>query len=96
MIKLFRIEGSSLFPLIKEGEVVFCQKVFFFNKIKLNDLVLFNHKTEGFMIKKVTNINNGKYFVKGESPFSIDSRTFGELNKNEILFKVIFKLPFNS
>jgi hypothetical protein len=95
MIKLFRIEGFSLFPLLKEGEVVLCTRVFFFSKIKLNDFILFNHKTEGLMIKKVTNINNGKYFLKGETPFSIDSRNFGELNKNELLFKVIFKLPFN-
>lgn len=95
MFKLFRIEGFSLFPFFKEGEVVLCTRIFFFNKVGLNDFVLFNHRTEGFMIKKVTSINNDKYFVKGETPYSIDSRNFGELNKNELLFKVLFKLPFN-
>ena len=94
MLKIFRIKGSSLFPLLKEGEVVLCLKIFSFNKIKLNDIVLFKHKTYGLMIKKVTSIKNDNYFVKGESIDSIDSRDFGELKRSDLLFKVLFRIPF--
>ena len=43
------------------------------------------------MIKRVTNISSDSYYVQGESPYSIDSRNFGELSKKELLYKVIYK-----
>ena len=90
MLKLFKIEGFSLFPLLKEGEVVLCVKLYTFSKIKINDIVVFKHKNNGSMIKKVKKINENGYFVQGENPDSIDSRNFGELEKKELLYKVIF------
>lgn len=90
MFKLFKIEGSSLFPLLKEGQVVFCLKPFFLNPIKINDFVLFTRPGTGMMIKRVHDINDKGYYVKGENAFSIDSRDFGELAKSELLYKVIF------
>lgn len=94
MLKIFRIKGFSLFPLFKEGEVVFCLKIFSFTKIKLNDIVIFKHEIHGLMIKKVVRISDDNYFVKGESIDSIDSRDFGELKRKDFLFKVLFKIPF--
>lgn len=88
MFKVFKLEGDSLFPLLKEGEVLLCLKIFSFSKIKLNDFVLFKDKTRGFMVKKVTSISENGYFVKGENAFSYDSRNFGELKKSDILYKV--------
>lgn len=90
MLKLFKIEGFSLFPLLKEREVVLCVKLYTFSKIKINDIVVFKHKNNGRMIKKVKKINENGYFVQGENPDSIDSRNFGELEKKELLYKVIF------
>ena len=90
MLKLFKIEGFSLFPLLKEGELVLCVKLYTFSKIKINDVVVFKHKNNGSMIKKVKKINENGYFVQGENPDSIDSRNFGELEKKELLYKVIF------
>lgn len=90
MFKLFKIQGFSLFPLLKEGEVVLCMKLFSFSRIKLNDIVVFNNKNNGSMIKRVKMINSNGYFVQGENPDSIDSRNFGELEKKELLYKVVF------
>lgn len=89
MIKLFRIEGSSLHPILKEGEVILCVKIFSFSNIKINDIVVFAHKKEGLMIKRVTNISAKGYYVQGENPYSIDSRNFGALEKNQLLYKKI-------
>lgn len=89
MIKLFKIEGSSLHPILKDGEVVLCMKIFSFTKINIDDIVVFSHKIEGLMIKRVTNISSTGYHVQGENPFSIDSRNFGELKKDQLLYKKI-------
>jgi len=89
MLKLFKIEGFSLFPLLKENEVVLCVKLFSFSKIKIDDIVVFKNKDNGIMIKKVKEINSNGYFVEGENPDSIDSRNFGELQKKELLYKVL-------
>ena len=91
MFKLFIIDGFSLFPLLKQGQWVLCMQPFLFNKIKINDLVLFHHKYEGIMIKRVDKIESDYYFVKGENAFSIDSRNFGALKREELLYKVIYK-----
>lgn len=94
MFKLFKIQGYSLYPLFKEGEITLCCKIFSFTKININSFVLFKYKGE-YMIKKVTDISNEGYFVKGENPDSIDSRNFGRLRKNELLYKAIFRMkPF--
>lgn len=91
MFKLFKVEGSSLYPLLKEGEVLLCLKLFSFNKIKVNDFVLFKDKLRGLMVKKVTSIKKDSYFVKGEDAFSYDSRNFGTLKKSDLLYKVFYK-----
>jgi phage repressor protein C with HTH and peptisase S24 domain len=94
MFKLFRVEGFSLYPLLKEGEVVLCSKLFSFSKIKVNDIVVFK-KNNVVMIKKVKEINSQGYFVQGENPDSIDSRNFGELEKKELLYKLLFNFTTN-
>lgn len=90
MFKLFRVEGYSLFPFLKEGEVVLCIKIFSFSKIKEKDTVVFKYKNNGSMIKRVKKINQNGYFVQGENPDSIDSRNFGELEKKDLLYKAVF------
>jgi len=91
MFKFFRVKGYSLYPLLKEGEVVFCSKVFSFSKIKINSFVVFKYQNF-YMIKKVTKISSLGYFVQGENPDSIDSRNFGELQKKALQYKVLFRL----
>ena len=94
MFTFFKVSGYSLYPLLKEGEVVFCTKVFSFTNIKVDEIVLFKYNSE-YMIKKVTSISSDGYFVKGETPDSIDSRNFGELQKEDLLYKARFHFkPF--
>lgn len=92
MFKLLEIQGYSLYPLFKEGEVVLAIKILPFLKIKTNDIVVFNKESHGLMIKKVRSVKNNEYFVVGENPDSIDSRNFGLLQKKELLYKVLFKV----
>ena len=80
-----------MYPFFKNKERVFCLKPFFFNKVQLDDSVIFNHEKEGFMIKKVTKIDEEGYYVEGTTPYSLDSSIFGYLKEHQILYKVMFK-----
>lgn len=91
MIKLFKIKGDSLFPLYKEGQIVFCLSSSFSN-LKVGDIVVFNQKDYGLMIKKIQSIKDNRYFLVGTTPSSIDSRNFGDIPKNDILYKLLFKI----
>ncbi len=45
------------------------------------------------LFKKIKKIKKGKYFVLGENPKdSFDSRRFGEIQRNQILGKFIYKI----
>ncbi len=91
MIKIFKIKGCSLFPTLEEGDYVLVLNKFF--SLKEDDIVIFNHSKYGTLIKKIQKIvNDDKLFVIGTDFDSIDSRTFGEIDKKSVIGKVIFKI----
>ncbi len=92
MLKLFKISGDSLYPLYKDKESVLCLKIYKFIKIKKDDTVIFEKNTYGMMIKIIKYIDDKYYFVEGTNPMSIDSRNFGMLTREEIKYKVLFKI----
>lgn len=79
-----------MYPFLKNGQTIFCIKPFF-NLFSENDIVVFNHEKEGLMIKKVTRIDEKGFYVEGTTPYSIDSSIFGYLQKEDILYKMVFK-----
>ncbi len=81
-----------MFPILKDGDRVVALKNISFLKIKANDIVVFKLPThKKLMIKRVVSVVGDNYKVLGESSFSTDSRDFGTLKKEEILYKVLFK-----
>ena len=90
MIKLFKVEGNSLYPHLKDGQKIVCFKIFRFSKIKIGDIVVFAKPPHGLMIKKVKSIKDNRYFVQGTEPMSIDSRDFGYLHRIEIKYKCLW------
>ena len=91
MIGLFRVSGHSLFPLLHDGQRVFCIKLFKFTSLKVSDIVVFEKEPHGLMIKQIKSIDNNAYFLQGTDAFSIDSRNFGTIHKKDIKYKVLFK-----
>lgn len=89
MIKIFEVEGNSLYPFLKNGQKIFCGRVFSFTKLTVGDYVVFTKKGYPTMIKRIEKILSGRYFLKGTDPYSIDSRNFGLVEKNEINYKKI-------
>lgn len=94
MIKLFRIDGDSLYPLYKAGELVIALRLAYGLHVKPLDIVTFSYKNVGIMIKRVRSIENNQVFVEGTTPDSIDSRVFGTIPLSNISYKILFKIPF--
>lgn len=94
MIRLFRIQGNSLTPLFKEGELVLGIKPSKLFSLKKNSIVTFSHRKVGTMIKRIKTIQDDEVFVEGTIPQSLDSRTFGTLALSKIQYKILFKIPF--
>lgn len=90
MIGLFKVSGHSLFPLLQDGQRVFCVKIFTFSKLKISDIVVFEKEPHGLMIKQIKSMTKDKYFVQGTEAYSIDSRDFGMIDKKNIKYKVLF------
>ena len=91
MMKLFKVEGNSLFPLYKNNQILLSVKSSFFD-LKVGDFIVFHSISYGLMIKQIKEIQHNKYYVIGTNPDSIDSRNFGFISKNDIKYKVICKL----
>lgn len=91
MLKIFKVKGDSLYPLLKNNQLVFTIDVKFF-KLKPSDIVVFSQKKYELMVKQIQKIENEKYFLTGTVAHSIDSRSFGFVHKKDIKYKVVFKI----
>ncbi|MDQ7084193.1 MAG: S26 family signal peptidase [Sulfurovum sp.] len=91
MIRFFKVSGHSLFPLLRDGQRVFCLKVFPFSKLSISNIVIFDKAPHGLMIKQIKSIEKQEYFLQGTDPFSIDSRDFGTVNRSDIKYKMWFR-----
>lgn len=88
----FKISGHSMEPLIKNGNTVFATNILYlFTYPKVNDIIIFE-KNKKYFVKRISKIENNKYFVTGDNKKdSLDSRKFGNILRNQILGKVIYK-----
>lgn len=78
-------------PTLKSGdEVLISSFPYFLTSPKVRDIVAVKIDEKVF-IKRITKIENKKYFLTGDNPKdSLDSRKFGTISKDIILGKVIF------
>lgn len=90
MFKLLKIQGDSLYPFFKNGQRVFCIKLYSFISLKADDFVVFKKQGYPLMVKQIKYIDKNGYFVQGTDSSSVDSRDFGKLSKEEIKYKVLF------
>jgi len=80
-------------PTLENGDLVLASSLpYLFKNPKTNDIVTFKEKTGKVLIKRITKIENGRYYVVGDNKYdSLDSRVLGNIKKSEILGKVIYK-----
>lgn len=91
MLRIFKIKGDSLFPLFKSNQLVLAFKASFFT-LKPKDIVVFYHPKHNLLIKQIQKKENGKYYLIGTTPDSIDSRNFGFIDEKDIRYKVLCRI----
>ncbi|HIC78920.1 MAG TPA: hypothetical protein EYP02_07015 [Sulfurovum sp.] len=95
MFKLLKISGNSLYPFFKDGQRVLCRKLYANSTLRVNDTVVIHKKPYGLIAKKITIINLNKFYLRGNSPDSIDSRDFGYIDKEDLKYKILCKLSLS-
>lgn len=82
-------------PTLKENDLILVSKVPYLFKVpKINDIVAFkSRKQKIIFVKRIKKIKNNKYFVYGDNKNdSYDSSKFGEISREQITGKFIYKL----
>jgi signal peptidase I len=87
----FKVTGNSMEPTLSEGDYVFLLKT---KQPKKNDIVVMRKPgSEKMIIKRVLNHKKNRIFVIGDNQeASTDSRSFGSINRQQVVGRVIFTL----
>lgn len=88
----FLVAGHSMQPTIRFGqEVLISSFPYVFRKPMIGDIIIFR-KHKKVYIKRITAVaSENSYIVGGDNKQdSLDSKTFGEVKKKEILGKLIY------
>ncbi len=89
MIKIFKVEGVSMEPSYRSGDIVFCLST---NKIKKNDVIAFETEKYGLVLKRINSLDSGKFKVTSDN-HSYDSPILKKEHEVEdIVGKVLFSL----
>jgi signal peptidase I len=95
MLRLLKVQGSSLSPSYQDGDFVLTLKIpFRFVPIKKGDIVVFHHPIYETMIKRVERVSadGREIFVVGTHPESTDSRNFGPILQEDLVGKVFMHI----
>ena len=86
-----KVQGSSMVPRLKAGDLIFLQKT---QKLKVGQIAIAQRpdRPNLLVIKRVKAVTKNGYWLEGDNQSeSDDSRIFGEVDKNLILGKFIFR-----
>ena len=95
MIQLLRIRGNSIAPYLKDGDFAIIWKRHKKMTFNTGEYIVFHQKIYGTLIKQIHAINteNKTLTVHGSDDFSTDSRLFGDITTEQVIGKVILKIP---
>lgn len=98
MLKIIKVTGNSLSPILFPGEYALIWRVpFRFKKLVPGDLVVFDHEKYGRLIKQVVDNNPAEKFIETEGihPASLSAEKIGTIPYTNIVGKVlrIFRRP---
>ena len=83
-----KVSGHSMMPTLPPKTMVWGFR--WFNRLKIGDVIIFKHQ-EREKIKRIDNIDADKLYVLGDhKEASTDSRTYGWINAEDVIAKVIW------
>lgn len=83
---LHRVSGSSMEPLLREGDYVLTSR---FRRIKPGRLVVTRHSHYPVMVKQVKACVDGRYTLEGLSDQSVSSEDMGLVSPDQIIGVVL-------
>lgn len=94
MLRILRVTGASLSPAVQGGDYVLVITLpILKRRLKPADIVAFHHPDYGILIKIIASVTrDDRLFVTGTDPASVDSRTFGPIQRHEVIGKVIWHI----
>lgn len=95
MFKLFKVSGNSMLPQYYNNDYVISAK-WIFGSLKIGDDVICHHESLGVIIKRIKKITHNKIEVTGLNSFSTNSRIIGDLDKKDIIGKVLWQFKSQS
>ncbi|HCE17025.1 MAG TPA: hypothetical protein DEQ80_04120 [Anaerolinea thermolimosa] len=86
ILKVLRVQGSSLTPDFADGDYVVVSALpLLFRRPRPGQVIVFHQPGYGQLIKRIASIEPcGKLFVLGSGEGSIDSRTFGPVERRQV------------
>jgi signal peptidase I len=99
MLRILKVTGDSMSPDFEEGDFVVITTVpFFLNRLHVGDVIIFDHKLYGTLIKRIASFDpeTAEVYVEGAHPDSLDSRRLGTISPGHIRGKVIAHFPKNN
>lgn len=96
IVKLIRVKGRSLEPLLKDGQIILAVGLrLCLNALRPGDVVIFTHPSYGQMVKQVERFSpdGEQVWVQGTAPTSLDSTEFGPIPRGSITGKVVRLKP---
>lgn len=96
LLSIFKVSGHSMQPSFKEGQKLIVSSIpYFLREPKVGDVIIIRDPSDGrLLLKRINEVRLRKqYLVAGDNPGdSRDSRTFGAIERKNILGKVILNL----
>ena len=96
MLRIHKVTGDSMSPDFQEGDfVVLTTLPFILKRIKIGDIIIFEHKLYGTLIKRIASfdLETAEAYVEGTQSDSLDSRRLGTIRRENIRGKVIAHFP---
>ena len=86
--RLIRVDGESMAPDLPSGSYALFRKC---RSNRKGDTVLVNHSRLGLIIKDISDFTpGGQIWLKGRSPLSISRQRMGQIDRTQILGKLIW------
>jgi len=96
MFRIHKVTGDSMSPDFQQGDFVLIATSDFVRKrLKVGDVIIFDHKLYGTLIKRIASFDpeTAEAYVEGTRPDSLSSLRLGTIRRNAIRGKVIAHIP---
>jgi phage repressor protein C with HTH and peptisase S24 domain len=99
MLRIIKVTGNSLSPFFLPGDYVIAwRSLRRFNRLSPGDHAVFFHHDFGLLIKRVVHNDPSGRFIEAEGnlPDSLSAKQIGDIPYENIVGKVILRIPSGS